>query len=262
MSSAILYLAIVGIWAVVLVPRWLRPSQASGTLESHLAEPLDADMQEDLAEEDGEEGIPHAGDDVAAAAPIRPAGSVRSAGPAESPRSAQPAGSPEFAPRARSAAARAAGADQTRRESPDGPGRRQRPGDRPAPLAAKRRAGVVRARRLTLTTLIVLTAGAVGVVMAHLAASWVMIPPAVMLAGSVLLLRSAARSDAQRTRAAASRPARPAGASVPVQAAGVAAQAADVPAQAGTPDAKIIDISARVSDQLYDQYADVRAVGD
>jgi hypothetical protein len=35
-------------------------------------------------------------------------------------------------------------------------------------------------------------------------------------------------------------------------------------AQAGGPSAKIIDISARVGDQLYDQYADaeVRAVGD
>src|SRR5499433_2099396 len=28
LSSAILYLAIVGIWAVVLVPRWLRPRSA------------------------------------------------------------------------------------------------------------------------------------------------------------------------------------------------------------------------------------------
>ena len=39
LSSAILYLAIVAIWAIVLVPRWLRPPQASGTLESNLAEP-------------------------------------------------------------------------------------------------------------------------------------------------------------------------------------------------------------------------------
>ena len=34
--------------------------------------------------------------------------------------------------------------------------------------------------------------------------------------------------------------------------------------QAGVPSAQIIDISARIGDQLYDQYADaeVRAVGD
>jgi len=261
MSSAILYLAIVGIWAVVLVPRWLRPSQASGTLESHLSEPLDASMQEDLAEEDvaekdlaeedGEEGLPRAGDDVAAAAPTWPAGSARSAA---SGRSAGSAGSPRSAARARTAAVGAAGADGGR-ESPVSPGRRQRADDRPGPLAAKRRAGIVRARRLTLTTLIVFTAGAAGVVMAHLVAPWVLIPPAVMLAGCVLLLRAAAPTDAQRTRVAASRPARRTSVGAPAQAAGV-------PAQAGAPDAKIIDISARVSDQLYDQYADVRAVGD
>ena len=40
MSSAILYLAIVAIWAVVLVPRWLRPRHiTSRTLESQLTEP-------------------------------------------------------------------------------------------------------------------------------------------------------------------------------------------------------------------------------
>jgi len=255
MSSAILYLAIVGIWAVVLVPRWLRPSQASGTLESHLAEPLDASIQEDLAEEDGEEGYAgaDAGNDIAAAAPTRSAGSVRSA---------ESAGSPRSVARAPSATARAAGADRAGRESPVSPGRRQRADDRPGPLAAKRRAGIVRARRLTLTSLIVLTAAAAGVVTAHLAASWVVIPPAVMLAGCVLMLRAAARIDVQRTRAAASRPARGTGADVPAQAASVPAQVADVQAQAGAPDAKIIDISAKVGDQLYDQYADVRAVGD
>src|SRR5262245_54598941 len=147
MSSAILYLAIVGIWAVVLVPRWLRPTQASGTLESHLAEPLDASIQEDLAEEDGEEGFADA--EVAAAAPVRSAGSVRSAARAR--------------PATATATVRAAGADRAGRESPVSPGRRQRADDRPGPLAAKRRAGIVRARRLTLTSLIVLTAAAVGV---------------------------------------------------------------------------------------------------
>ena len=62
MSSAILYLAIVGIWAVVLVPRWLRPSRSSGTLESNLAEPVYASPQEDsdrgAEDEDGEEDCP------------------------------------------------------------------------------------------------------------------------------------------------------------------------------------------------------------
>jgi hypothetical protein len=218
LSSAILYLAIVGIWAVVLVPRWLRPPYASGTLESNLAEPVDASLHGDLEraeeDEDGEEGFPGPGDQVA---PAGPAG----------------------------------------------------------PLAAERRAAILQARRRTLTTLVMLTAGAVAIAVAHLAASWVVIPPAVMLTGFVLLLREAVRIDIERVRAAASRHGlrtdTDAGAQADVGAgAGAAARherqhagMADR-AQAGGPSAKIIDISARVGDQLYDQYADaeVRAVGD
>ena len=220
MSSAILYLAIVGIWAVVLVPRWLRPPYASGTLESNLAEPVDASLHGNLEraekDEDGEEGFPGPGDQVAAG-PAGPAG----------------------------------------------------------PLAAERRAAILQARRRTLTTLVVLTAGAVAIAVAHLAASWVVIAPAVMLAGFVLLLREAARIDIERVQAAVSRHGLRADTDVGAQAdvgagAGAAARherqhagMADR-AQAGGPSAKIIDISARVGDQLYDQYADaaIRAVGD
>src|SRR6516164_7042163 len=65
LSSAILYLAIVVIWAIVLVPRWLRPPQASGTLESNLAEPVAASSLENPAEveedADGGEGLPDPG---------------------------------------------------------------------------------------------------------------------------------------------------------------------------------------------------------
>src|SRR5262249_11330 len=89
MSSAILYLAIVGIWAVVLVPRWLRPSQASGTLESHLSEPLDASMQEDLAEEDvAEEDLAEENTEDGLPGPLGPPGlrrPVRLPGPPARP---------------------------------------------------------------------------------------------------------------------------------------------------------------------------------
>jgi hypothetical protein len=202
LSSAILYLAIVGIWALVLVPRWLRPSRASGTLESNLAEPVYASPPEDLAEaaedEDGEEGTP--GD--------------------QSP--AQPS-------------------------------------------AAERRARVLQARRRMLVTLIVLTAGAAAIAAVHLAASWVVIPPALMLAGFVLLLREAARIDTERARVAASEPSREASARAQADTTDQPQHAGPADrGQAGAPDAKIIDISSRVGDQLYDQYADaeVRAVGD
>jgi len=206
LSSAILYLAIVGIWALVLVPRWLRPSRSSGTLESNLAEPVYASPQEDLAgaaEDDiGEEASPDA-------------------------------------------------------ESPA------------RPPAAERRGRVLRARRRMLVTLIVLTAGAAAVAVAHLAAVWVVIPPALMLAGFVLLLREAARIDTERARAAASRNGRAADAPAAADARDVSrdqpqeTETADR-GQTGAPGAEIIDISARVGDQLYDQYADaeVRAVGD
>ena len=234
MSSAILYLAIVAIWAVVLVPRWLRPSHTSGTLESNLAEPLDASPQGDLADPEGDE------EDEETA----PTGSARA---------------PE------------AGADRTERDSPVRPGPRQEQEATPAaPAAAERRTRILQARRRTLTTLIVLTAGAVAIAVTHLAAWWVVIPPSVMLAGFVLLLREAGRIDTEHARAAASQ--RGHGTVARTSAQAGARTAAGDKQQAGSADdgqpgpasAEVIDISARVGDQLYDQYADaeVRAVGD
>lgn len=212
LSSAILYLAIVAIWAVVLVPRWLRRSpHDSQTLESNLAEPVDAGRQMDLAAveeaEDGSTSTDRAGSDV------------------------------------RAAAAR--------------------------PPSAERRTRTLRARRRTLMALIVLTAGAVAIAVAHLAATWVIIPPAAMLAIFIRLLREAARVDTERARADASR--HRSGAVAGAQAGAITEDPQTQQAGpaghtlAGEPDAEVIDISARVGgDQLYDQYADaeVRAVGD
>ena len=148
MSSAILYLAIVAIWAIVLVPRWLRPPQASGTLESNLAEPVIASPFEDVAgaEEDAGSG-----------------------------------------------------------ESLPAPGAQAASGGRARPTAAERRERILQARRRMLVTLTVITAGSVVIALAHLAAAWVVIPPAVMLGGFVLLLHEAARIDTERAWAAARR---------------------------------------------------------
>jgi hypothetical protein len=264
LSSAILYLAIVGIWAMVLVPRWLRPPRASGTLESNLAEPLDAGMQEDLAgEEDGEEDLPIYGDQVAAAAP---AGSARLAGRSGA---AGRAGADGTAGRAGAAEAQAGGGRQAGDEpaASSTPEPQQMDG-RAGPVAAERKTYIMKARRRALATLIVLTGGAVAIAVTRLAAPWVAIPPAVMLAGFVLLLRAAARIDTERARAAASLHARATGAEVttPAELPTLAKvpTSAEVPTPTEVPDARIIDISARVGDQLYDQYADteVRAVGD
>ena len=235
MSSAILYLAIVAIWAVVLVPRWLRP---------RLAQPQPAEQQ--FAEQ-----------------PASPQ-------PAE-PQPAEPLTAPSV--------------DAHWEEQP-GPA----PGDAPAsteagdpipefPSPAVRRAGILQARRRMLGMIAALTIGGVGLGVTGIAASWVIIPPAMLLAGFLVLLREAARCDAERARHAARfhRTAIDAVASqepessrddvtaspyqVPAGSAPVVAGATDAEPP---PDAQVIDISARVSDQVYDQYSDAaeRAVGD
>jgi hypothetical protein len=126
--------------------------------------------------------------------------------------------------------------------------------------------------------LIVLSVAAVGLAYLHLAASWVIIPPMVMLLGYMLLLREAARADAElRERRATERAAamarrareRPTEATRETETGASAAPAGDGfapvwPAHEPLPHAEVIDISARAGDQLYDQYADakLRAVGD
>jgi hypothetical protein len=135
---------------------------------------------------------------------------------------------------------------------------------------AERRAGMVRSRRRMLWMLVALTAVGIGLVVAQLSSWWIVIPPLVLLAGYMLLLREAAQADAEaRERREAerdvadripqARPAEPAPATV--TATGPASVA--TPYETG-PRADIIDLSERVGDQLYDQYADakLRAVGD
>ena len=219
MSSAILYLAIVAIWAIVLVPRWLRPPQASGTLESNLAEPVIASPFEDVAgaEEDVGSG-----------------------------------------------------------ESLPAPGAQAASGGRARPTA-ERRERILQARRRMLVTLTVITAGSVVIALARPGRGVGRDPAGGHVGGFVLLLHEAARIDTERAWAAARRPARGTGAdavdgperqqagSADGAQAGVAGAQPEVPGpQAGMPSAQIIDISGRIGDQLYDQYADakVRAVGD
>ena len=71
--------------------------------------------------------------------------------------------------------------------------------------AAERRANILKARRRMLGTLVALTLVAFVIAVAHVAAIWVVVPPAVMLGGFVLLLREAARSDREQAGRAASR---------------------------------------------------------
>jgi hypothetical protein len=133
---------------------------------------------------------------------------------------------------------------------------------------AERRAQIVRGRRRMLWLLLVLTAVGVGLAYLQLAAWWVMIPPTVLLAGYLLLLREAAHADAEarerRELAHAAAPAAPAGQAPPVGQAASPGTEAEIPVEETGPRADIIDLSEHVGDQLYDQYADakLRAVGD
>ena len=251
MSSAILYFAIVAIWAGVLMPKWLRPSRS----HRHRA---DASQP---AETVAEFAQPAPEPAAAERKPERRPGRAERAERRVAGRDGMPGEHPEASKRER---------HETERHEAD-----RREAEQPAAWspeeAAERRASVLRARRRMLGTLIVLTSGAVAIAVTHVAAWWVIVPPGALLGGFLLLLREAARSDAKR----AHRPAEPAAGRRPAERA--SRVVAPAPAGAGHVHtevvaevveteftAKIIDISARVSDQLYDQYTDAaeRAVGD
>ncbi|MGH3303492.1 MAG: divisome protein SepX/GlpR [Streptosporangiaceae bacterium] len=204
MSSVILYVAIVAIWAFVLVPRWLR---------RHHAQPRsvpDGDVASDAAAETHEGAKDGA------------------VGYADYP------------------------ADEAQ------PDIHAVPVGRPATMTARSlpRSRMLQARRRLLTMLVLLTAAAGAAMAARLIPLWTCVAPAGVLVCYFLLLRAAARADAEHAYRVA--------ASYAHQARIQAAARRRAAAAAAAPDAQIIDISSRVGDQLYDQYADatVRAVGD
>ena len=277
MSTAILYLAIVAIWAGVLVPRLLRRSQqrsSSTVADETVTGPAD------LAGEDAGAGADS--EVVAVGAPPGEAPAYYAA-PYETAVADSPAVPPgrddegveyDFPdhvdteeisiPRSflrrplwtEQAGWRAAGS----RSSDGGAGGAGEAG--PArPLVT--RAAALRARRRSLTLLVTLL-----LVMAVLAAQgvvpgWVVVPPLGVLGLFLLILREAARCDAElaekRAAAHAAELARQARADRQR-----AREQARQAAAAAQHEAQVIDISRRVGDQLYDQYADaaIRAVGD
>jgi hypothetical protein len=232
LSSAILYLAIVAIWAVVLVPRWLRPRPAPPQPVPVPAEDADADWRD-------------------------PADPGQDAAVAWTAGAASPDTESEHAP--------SAGAGE-----PEGGATEDEPQEPAALLSpVSRRAEVVKARRRMLTTLITLTVIAMALTVTEIDAYWIIIPPVVLLSGYLLLLRKFTEFDAERSRRAARirhaaqvRAAQePSTAQVPT--AGADRESVpDAPAAPGS--AEVIDISGRIGDQVYDQYSDAanRAVGD
>jgi len=200
-SSVFLYVAIVAIWAFVLVPRWLRHHHAQP--HSDIDESYDAESTPG-APEQYDEAMPES---TAVGYPPPPRQAAR--------------------------------------------GRNQ------PPLP---RSHMMQARRRLLTVLVVLTAAAGACGGIKVAPFWVCIPPATVLCVYVLLLREASRADAGQARRYAAVQAR----DVRLGAAARRRAHEAALAEAAQPSAEIIDISDRIGDQLYDQYADatVRAVGD
>src|SRR3569833_218579 len=194
MSSAVLYLASVAVWGIVLVPTWLRrDGDGVGRLLHRRAESLD------VAEDEFE-----AADE-----------------PSES-------------------------------ES-----------ERLEPLVRRRRvtrgAIIARRRRRTLG-LSLLTITAVVATATQLAPWWFMIPPAVLLGGHLSLLRVAVRMArarrGQARRAAAARAAR----LRRMREEQEAQEAREAEEAART--AAVIELPGWAREEVYDQYTDLRAVGD
>lgn len=281
MSSAVLYLAIVAIWAGFLVPAWIRrPHAAKSSDQAEFAPECETDTELDIqatAEADLE-GSVH----VEVSRHIQVSRHEHAAGRGVAGRAAGDAlpgydgaghglwhdgGGHRATTDARQDAALGADRDAvlgTGQNADAGAGHEPgttrsgapREDDRPAPPSLSRQQ-MLRARRRMLVTLASLTAFAYGLTVLGKAGWWICVLPTGVLVLYVLLLREVALAEAElaerrHRQAIAARAAR--------QRAAHQASVASQPERT----AQIIDISSRVGDQLYDQYADatVRAVGD
>jgi hypothetical protein len=301
-SSAILFAAIVAIWAGALVPRWVRKPHGVSEPDHVMAADAPDDAGSDSAEPperpgadpaarggwndasqgdldtagadspggsldpaddcDDHSGLNRPRVDLAAAAADPPSNPYRGAPEADLP------GSAIARPRRTGRAARPTPPWSTsRRPAPAAPATPHAPhaagGDAP-PLVPVGQPAVIRTRRRLLALLALLTGGMAASAATGVGRWWMVAPAAGLLAGYLMLLREAGRADAEaaqfralaRAEEAAARRAREA-----VTARQMEGQEHLASVQRT---AEVIDISARVSDQFYDQYADVadRAVGD
>jgi hypothetical protein len=247
-SSAILYLAIVAIWAFLLVPRWIRRSHTASFAGSSAAggvtpaEPDEPEVEVDEPEAD------------TAPLPAITAALVSASSESASSVSASSA-RPGSGGAQGSSGGQGTGGGQGASASRSRPAGPTRPPGRPRPAIS--RGKVLQARRRLLTILVLLAFAAASCTVLRLASPWVCIPPAVMLGMYVLLLRETALADAERAHREAQHAAA-------ARQRAVARSRAAWAARTPQPTAQIIDISGRLQDQLYDQYEDAtnRAVGD
>jgi hypothetical protein len=193
-SSAILYVAIVAIWACVLIPRWLRRDSARGAgneADTQVAgEVVQGDVVRD--EDTADDDVPR---DDQVASPVQ----ARSADYDDYGRHAYYSRAYTSAARletarteeAPEAAVRAGDVRESRAETPH---------DGPSPVREDARRRMLAARRRLLGMLVILEIAAIALAMLKLAALWVLIPPTVMLIGYLLLLREASHADAERAQ--------------------------------------------------------------
>jgi hypothetical protein len=246
-SSAILYLAIVVIWACVLIPRWLRRDSARGASN----EP-DATISGDVILADDVPDDSVSSDDVRTDK-VSERAPVRAEVAEQRPDDAREPTDPD------------AGTD-----SP------------PPPTPEESRRRMLAARRRLLGMMFILELAAIALAVVGLAAIWVVIPPSVMLVGYLLLLREAAHADVERerrewevaqararARVAQHRPGRAFAVTAPPTASADYENSGRdyAPGLAGkytTSTASVIDISERSDDDRSDQYTPnkLRAVGD
>lgn len=228
MSSALLYLAIVAVWAVVLVPMWLRRDAAAQrerfgrvrmlTRRRPPAVGRDA-AGGDAVDDDAyvEDAEAYLDEDVA-------------------------------------------GVEDDPAEDPE-PGLAEtgRPRVRPPVSRRRMRARVIARRRRRTTGLVALLLVSVCVAATGAVPWWTVLPPVCFLLFHLALLRAAAQIDAERARARAARRAR-----LQARQAHQARQARLQARPAAEHTADVIDITARAREEIYDQYADaeLRAVGD
>jgi hypothetical protein len=244
-DGVFLYIGIVTIWAGFLVPAWLRRPHAS-----------DADLEDDgygQAQGYGELGEPAADASEAAdeaekldSHPLSP--EYREHVPDYSEAESWPDTEPVAR---RSAAVR----------QPAAVGMSSAIGSSPGTAPSQSRQQMLRARRRMLAILVALSLITGGFMVLGVVQWWICVPPIGMLVFYVLLLREIAMADAERASKRTALAASQARAARHEQ---VARQRRHAQWAAAQPSAMIIDISGRVGDQLYDQYADaaVRAVGD
>jgi hypothetical protein len=283
-SSAILYLAIVAIWACVLVPRWLRRPHEQSSDQEAVFGSYDSSRAEVADTGEPAEGDPYA--EAPDFATLREQGAVAwedppvpdwADGPAEATYSVTATYSAEVTYSAETTTGEAAQDRYYDHDAPPHAGHLSHPGhvthDAPAdgwqqPYVPAPSPGpsphIVQARRRTLTMVLLITVAVMGSAFIGLTPWWTAVPPFLMLGAYLLLLREAARADAEYAhRWAEAEAFRAARRDELARERARQAEAVTPP----EPSAQIITLTtpaSRDDDQLYDQYADaeIRAVGD